>query len=183
MHGSASTAWLAYAETQVGETRELACVEAAREALAGGHEVGAIAIAKIAENEGFGERLAPLASEARARLGLATTDLGSVDTKTNLQRGTKLLEQRSYDEAVAALRLAYGKRDRLSPEDRVQLAMSFARALDRSGAKDDAIEILRTMVADMPLRSDRDRIYKLASTLYEDRLMYAQAIEALQGRL
>lgn len=182
-HGSAARAWLAYGEELSGEEHERAYEEAAREALAGGHEIGALTIAKAAEAEAFGGRLAAAANEAKARLGFPTADLSAFDAQQHLRRGQKLAKRDMWEQAVDALRLAYVQRSALGSQDFLQLALAYATALDRSGVPDDGVQVLRGMLADMPKRIHREEVYRLASRLYERRGLLPEAIDALRGRL
>lgn len=182
-HASASTAWLAYAEELLGEEREQAYVEAARTALAAGHEIAVLAIARAAEAEGFGERLAGHANLAHMRLGLPGDELDAFDARQHLLRGEGLLERRMFEQAARALRLAHAERQDLTAGELLRLALAYARALDRTGSRDGAIDVLRRLAGELPSPEQRAEVYRLAAELYEDRLLYDRAIEALRGRL
>ena len=182
-HGAASTAWLAYAAELAGERHEDALVEAAREALHGGHELAVLMIAKQASQEGFGDVLASEVAEARARLGLPAMEVGQLDARAHLARGEAMLSARNFEAAVQALRPAFRARKELKEPELVRLAQAYARALHSTRRFDEAMEALRLVVPMLGRRSQREQIYVLASELYEDRNLLAEAIEAIKGRL
>lgn len=182
-HGDASTAWLAFAREQTGAEVVRAYVNAAKEALAGGHEVAALAIEAQAKAEGFGEALAQSANEARARLGLVERNVATLDFTQRLGRGERFLRDREFELAVQALRPIYARRSTLNAGQLVTLAETYAEALDRGGMFADAIGVLRTVVAGLDRPTDRRRIYLLASDLFERHGHWDRAIDAIQGKL
>jgi tetratricopeptide (TPR) repeat protein len=182
-HGAASTAWLAFAEELVGVAREDAFVRAAREALLAGEEVAVLLMEGRAQSDGFGERLAPAAAEARARLGLPVEGLEGLDAKANLARGEAHLAARRWEAAASALGAAYRTRAELDPDQQVRLGQAYARALHRGGHPEAAIDTLRVIVAGLAKESRRRPLYLLASDLYEERGQLDMAIKAINGRL
>lgn len=182
-HGSASTAWLVFADQSFGAERERGVVEAARAALEGGHEVAVLAIERMARNEGFAARLAVEATEARLRLGLPTADVSGFSARANWMRGRSLVEQGSWSAAADALALAWKARGELEPDEARAMTLSYADALGRSARLARAIEVLREAVGEEPSTRLREPYYRLASELYEQHGMLDQAIEALKGRL
>jgi len=183
LHGSAATAWLAHATEVTGEERQESYVRAADEALAGGHELATLAIYETALKEDMGEALSAAANLARMRLGLLDGPLGSYDAHQHLLRGEELLKKRLYEPAVGALKLAFEHRDEFAPAELVQLARTYAKALDKNGQLDDAAYVLRTVAGELASPTNRRELYWFASKLYEDHNLLDEAIEALQGRL
>jgi len=182
-HASSSTAWLAYAEECTGAERERATIEAARAALRGGHEVAVLAIERAAANQGFAQRLAAEATEARLRLGLATTSVEGAGPRANLLRGRDLMEKGAWRSAADALRLAHEHAQELPEGERTPLALDLARCLSASQRLAAAIEVLRQAAEAEGATARREPIYRLASQLYEDHSMLDEAIAALKGRL
>lgn len=183
LHGSAATAWLAHAAKVTGDERQDSYVRAADEALAGGHELATLAIYETALGEDMGEALSAAANLARMRLGLLDGPLGAYDAHQHLMRGEALLEKRLVEPAVGALKLAFDRREELAPAELVQLARTYAEALDRNGQLDDAVYVLRTVTSELTSPTSRRELYWFASKLYEDHNLLEDAIEALQGRL
>lgn len=182
-HGSASTAWLVHADQSFGAERERGIVEAARAALEGGHEIAVLAIERMARNEGFADRLAVEATEARLRLGLPTKDVSGFGARANWLRGRALVEQGSWSAAADALALAWSARNELDREEARAATLAYADALGKSARLGRAIEVLREAVSAEPSTRLREPYYRLASELYEEHEMLDQAIEALKGRL
>lgn len=182
-HGSASTAWLVYADQNFGEERERGVIEAARAALEGEREVAVLAIERMARNEGFAERLAVEATEARLRLGLPTKDVSGFGARANWLRGRTLVEQGSWKAAADAIALAWDARNELEPDEARAMALAYANALGKSARLARALDVLREAVRGEPSTRLREPYYRLASELYEEHGMLDQAIEALKGRL
>jgi len=183
LHGSAATAWLAHATLVTGEERQASYLRAADEALAGGHELATLAIYETALKEGMGEALASAANLARLRLGLLDGPLGVYDAQQHLVRGKELMKRRMYKSAAGALRLAFDRRDQLTPVELVELARVYAKALDRDAQLDEAMYVLRTVTSGLQSPTRRSELYWFASKLYENHNLLDEAIEALQGRL
>jgi len=94
-----------------------------------------------------------------------------------------MLSARNFEAAVQALRPAFRARKELKEPELVRLAQAYARALHSTRRFDEAMEALRLVVPMLGRRSQREQIYVLASELYEDRNLLAEAIEAIKGRL
>ncbi|MCP3914800.1 MAG: hypothetical protein GY711_04470 [bacterium] len=182
-HGASSTAWLAYAREQTGDELVRAYVNAAEEALRGGHELATIAIEAQARARGFGDALAVPAGEARARLGLIEKSATELDLMQRIRRGERFLQNDDIELAVQALRPVHAQRGALADEGTVRLAEAYAQALDKNGMFVDAIGVLRTAAGELGRVTDRRRIYILASELYERHGHWDKAVDAIQGKL
>ena len=114
---------------------------------------------------------------------LPVGDLKTLSPSQQIERGELFLRQRKPELAVQALRPLYVRRAKLGREETLRLALAYAKALDRQGMPDDAIDVLRRVVAGMDKISDRRQVYLLASDLYERHGHWDRAIEAIQGKL
>ncbi len=184
-HGASSTGWLAWAEADENDQAALGFVRAADEALLAGEELAVLMIEARADDLGFGDQLATAAAQARGRLGLSVEGTSGLDPVANLARGEAHVRARRWESAVETLRTVYRQREVLSPDERVRLADAYARSLHRGGHEEAAIDIVRAIVAGLEKRSHRQKLYKLAADLYEDRRnpRLDLAVEALRGRL
>ena len=180
--GDASTAWLAVSKHSTGKQLENALIEAAQEALKGGHELAVLAIHKQAVRNGFGRRLDPMQREAKLRLGI-DDEIDGLSLSQQLVRALHLSRRGLYAEAVRAMRGIYLRRGELNDSDRIELALAYARALNKEDLPREAIEALRVMAGESNSAMDRRRIYTLAAQIHEIRGNYEAAIEALQGKL
>jgi len=181
-HGDASTAWLAVARQATGKELENAYVQAAEEALAGGHELAVLAIHRRAVDLGFGRRLEPAQLEAKLRLGIAT-EVEGYSLSQQLSRALQLARVQQTPEALRALRPIYLRRSELTPDRRMDLALGFARVLDAESLTREAIETLRVMASETQSAMDKRQIYTLAAQIYESHGDFESAIEALKGTL
>ena len=181
-HGDASTAWLAVSKHSTGKNLEEALIEAAQEALKGGHELAVLAIHKQAMRNGFGRRLEPMQREAKLRLGI-DDEVDGLSLAQQLARALHLSRRGLYAEAVRAMRGIYLRRGELNDNDRIELALGYARALNKEDLPREAVETLRIMAGETTSAMDRRRIYTLAAQIHEIRGNYEAAIEALQGKL
>lgn len=181
-HGDASTAWLAVSKNSTGQDQEVALIEAARQALEGGHEIAVLAIHKQAVRNGFGRRLEPFQREAKLRLGIAT-EVDGYTLSQQLTRAQHLSRRGMFAEAVRALRGLYLRRAELKNTERIEMALAYARALDKEERPTEALEVLQVVAGETTSPMDRRQIYTFAAQILEGRGDYEAAIEALQGKL
>lgn len=179
----ASKAWLFHGSLVDAEARPMSYIRAGRAANRARDYVTTIAIAKAADAQGFGDRVAPLADAALAALGMEPIRLDLFGDPERIQRGIRLSNQGLYDEVILALRPVFDRRATLAPEDRIRLAKTFADSLAREGHIEDARVVLRKAAAEAVLTKTRNEIYVFASELLEREGRLDQAIAALEGRL
>ena len=182
-HGASSTGWLAWADAVGPDDAPEGYLRAAREALLGGEELAVLMIESRAVKDGFGEKLAAPAAEARARLGLPVGAVSGLDPAANLAQGEIHVADRRWKAAVEILRPAYEQRETLTPDQQVRLALAYARALDRDGHAAAAIDVVRAIAGGLTKRQHRNQLWLLAADLYESHNQLDLAVEALKGRL
>lgn len=180
---SAAVTWMGIARDADGDERGAALEAAARLALQGGDELGVLMLHAWAASLGVGDRVLVQANEARRRLGLEPLDLQALTAEQRVARGEELFGRGATAEAVSALELVYRNRERLAAPLRVRLAQVYARALSAEGLIDSAVKVLRDAAETLDKLADRERLYVLASELYEHAGRVEEAIEAMRGRL
>lgn len=181
--GQASIAWMKLGERATGDMRRTALANAARLALESQDELGALFIHQWAADAGLGKSTEEYANRAGARLGLPIVDVLAFSPEQRIERGTTLHAAGLNAEAVNALEPLYRSRNALEPTARLQLALSYARALDAEGLGEVAVSVLREVASTLDKELQRKEIYLLAAELHERHGRLAQAIEALEGRL
>ncbi len=178
-------AWLMYAEMTEGTAREDALLRAAEAAHTGGSHLTAIAIAKLAANSGE-ETLAlkRVENKALAALDLPARHLDAFDDSDLLERGRHLMARGMTAEAAEVLRPMFDRRQTLkSAAMRLEVGLTYSRALARSGRLTTAVFALRKTAQEQNHPSDRRRVYLAASNLFEEAGELDLAIKALEGRL
>jgi len=178
-------AWLMYAEMTQGATRADALLHAAEAAHTGGSHLTVISIAKLAANSGE-ETLAlkNVENKALAALDLPARHLEALDDDDLLERGQHLLSRGMTAEAAEALRPMFDRRQSLaSPELRLEVGLTYSRALSQTGRLTTAVFVLRKTAQEQNHPADRRRVYLAASNLFEEAGELDLAIKALEGRL
>lgn len=181
--GEAAVAWMRYARSVEGEEREAGLAAAARHALDAEDELGVLFIHGWAERARAGNATAGAASEARARLGLATPSVVAVPAEEHLARAETLYANGLVAEARDALSLLYERRITLDEDQRVRLAIAFTRALEKEGSLERAAGVLREIAGSLESVERRTTLYVHASEMFERRGRLDEALEALEGRL
>lgn len=182
-HEDAFLAWLQAAEFVEGAARAEAYRRAAASANDSGAHIAAIATCKTAEKLGLGRALDSELHRANVALGL-DSDVGTLlGDRDKIGKGERYFTARRYQESIDVLRPVYDRRFGLERGDRQRLALTYARALERSKRLDEAIHVLRTAAQESEYAADRTEIYQAASTLYERNQDIERAISALEGAL
>ena len=87
-------------------------------------------------------------------------------------------------EAAEALRPMFDRRQSLaSPELRLEVGLTYSRALSQTGRLTTAVFVLRKTAQEHNHPADRRRVYLAASNLFEEAGELDLAIKALEGRL
>ncbi|MEO1695676.1 MAG: hypothetical protein AAFU73_00180 [Planctomycetota bacterium] len=176
-------AWLRYGDLAGGDAKITAFVHAADAANEGREHLTAIAIAKTARNEGFGEALAAAEAAAYAGLDMEPDGTDLFGDPERLQRGEQLVSKRLYEEAVDALRPVYERRAHLEEDEAKRLALGYGRALAEIGRTDEMLLVLRRLVDTQRSAADRRELYLFAADALEAAGDIERAIAALEGRL
>lgn len=178
-------AWLMYAEMSEGAVRADALLRAAEAAHEGGSHLTAILIAKRAADAGE-ETLALKSVENRAldALDLPARHLDALNDRDLLARGAKLIKRGMDAEAAESLRPMFDRRQTLQDAElRLELGLTYAKALSGSGRMNTAVFVLRKTAQEQSHPADRRRVYLAASNLFEEAGDLELAIKALEGRL
>ncbi|MEM1449203.1 MAG: hypothetical protein AAGI22_08810 [Planctomycetota bacterium] len=176
-------AWLYYGSLVEGDERVDAFRRAASAANEGREHLAAIAIAKTAANQGFGDDLAPHGDDAWTALDLDATRLDLFGDADRIERAERLFQTGLVDEAIEAFRVVFDRRLTLPRDLRARLGRSYARALADADRLDEAVVVLRKTASEIEVAATRREIYLLAAGLFEAAGDLERAIEALEGRL
>lgn len=182
-HGEAAVAWMRYAQAVEGSQREAGLAAAAQHGLDAGDELGVLFIHGWAEREGMGDATRSEASEARTRLGLATPSASPVPAEERLSRAESLHARGLVTEAREALSALYDRRVALDEDQRVRLAVAFARTLAEGGSLEHAVTVLREIAGSLQSVERRKELYVHAAEMFERKGRLDEALEALRGRL
>lgn len=182
-YADAVRAWLYHAQLVTSVTRQDSYIQAAIAANKGGHYAATFAIAKTAENEGFGEALASYSDAALIALDMEPKRLDLFGDIDRIERGERLQRRGFNAEATEALRPVFTRSAVLEDDVRLQLATALAKALAAEKDIDGAILVLRTTVESLSRIKQRESVYQLAATLLERAGEIDRAILALEGRL
>ncbi|MGB0332198.1 MAG: hypothetical protein ACPGPE_10330, partial [Planctomycetota bacterium] len=151
----------------------------------GGSHLTAILIAKRAADAGE-ETLALKSVENRAldALDLPARHLDALNDRDLLARGAKLIKRGMDAEAAESLRPMFDRRQTLQDAElRLELGLTYAKALSGSGRMNTAVFVLRKTAQEQSHPADRRRVYLAASNLFEEAGDLELAIKALEGRL
>ncbi|MEM9381480.1 MAG: hypothetical protein AAGB93_16110 [Planctomycetota bacterium] len=176
-------AWLYYGSLVEGDARIDAFRRAAQAANDGREHLAAIAIAKAAVNQGFGDELAPYGDDAWTALDLDARRLDLFGDGDRIERAERLFEKGLLEEAADAFRVVFDRRLTLPRDLRARLGRSYARTLASDDKLDEAIVVLRKTASEIEVAATRREIYLLAAGLLETAGDLDRAIEALEGRL
>lgn len=184
-HDQAVRAWLRYAEMMDGEARADAYCRGARAAQSGGSHLSAISIVKLASDKGLSTpELQSIENQAWAALDFPAPHLGALADVDRLERGRSLLSRDMADEAAEALRDVFDHREAIAdPAVRLDLGLTYASALARSGRLSSAVFALRKTAQEQAHAADRRKVYLAASSLFEEAGEIELAIKAQEGRL
>jgi len=175
-------AWLAFAQESEGTERTIGLRHAARLALEAGEELSVLFIARMAEDGRSAEELEALAREARERLALSSSPR-EASLGQRLQRGEELLTTGRFAEARDALAVLGLSRAQLDPAQRARFALAYGRALVQTDGVDEAVHVLRELVAELVDPEARRAVYLLAGDALEAAGRTDEAIAAWQGSL
>ena len=179
----AARAWLAFAESASGNERTIGLRHAARLALESGEELSVLFIARMAAGDPAEAELEALAQQARERLALFSTSPKDASLVERLERGEELLATGQFREARDALAVLGLSRARLDDDELLRFALAYGRALQHTDGVDEAVNVLRDLLAELELDAARREIYLLVGELYEEVGRLDEAVEAYQGRL
>jgi hypothetical protein len=181
--GQASVAWMNLGRHAQGDMQRKALANAARLAIEAQDELGALFIHEWAADVGLGKATEPYANQARGQLGLQPENFLTFSPDQRIERGATLFAEGLTAEAMNALEPLYRSRNAIEPAARLQLVLTYARALDLEGLDETAISVLREVAGSLDKELQRKEIYLLAAELHEKHGRLAEAIEALEGRL
>ncbi|MCE9593732.1 MAG: hypothetical protein K8S98_06030 [Planctomycetes bacterium] len=180
---AASKAWLRYAKLATGVERADAFNQAARLALEGGDELGAMFISRLGDADGTDDTALELRERAAKELGIDQLLHPTDERATRLERAKRLLEGGQASDAAATLKPLFEARRELDEKALTEVAQAYARAVASAKSVDSAIDVLRVVVPDLHTPEARRAIYVLAGELYEEHDRLDDAVEAYQGRL
>lgn len=182
-YADAVRSWLQYASMTEGSTRRDAYVRAARAANQGGEHLAALAVAKTARNEGFGDAIAPHEAAAWTALDMDPERIDMFGDAEKLARGEKLHADGLHEQAADALRPVFERRSVLDEAQAMRLARAYATSLAELRRIDEAVLVLRRLTERIQTAALRRDVYVLASRLLEDAGEIDRAIRALEGSL
>jgi tetratricopeptide (TPR) repeat protein len=180
----AAMGWLRFSHDQPDDLKSKALVRAAQLALSvEGEELSVLFVHKLAEQQGIGDALLPMANEARARLGLDSASYLGGTPMMRLRRAEKMIISGLEDEAsdlFASMELDVWS---LSPTDRLRFAVAYAPLLETRVNVDSAIGLLRDIAGSLESTDNRSQLYTLAWEIYERHERFDEAAAALGGQL
>lgn len=176
-------AWLRYSTFVEGEEYVRALRRAARTANRGGEHLAAIAIAKTAANDGYGDELALEADAAWTALDIEPERVDLFGSSERLTLGLGYATKGKLEEAVETLRPVFDRRALLEQAEIVSLARGYSKALAQLSRIDEATHVLRECAIAIRHESERKALYIFASRLLEDAGEIDRAIAAVEGRL
>lgn len=182
LHVEAGQAWIQYSREVEGPERTRALREAARLALDGGDEMGALFVWREADRIGLGPELEDLRQEARRRLGL-TEDIVPEDVavtdRVTLAEGW--LDAGAVERATPVFESLYLGRSALAPEEAVRVTIGWARCIEARQSLSSAIRVLAEARPNAPAIELKARLDVAAADLFEKHGRYDEAIDAYKG--
>lgn len=179
----AGQAWIHYSREVSGPERTRALREAARLALDGGDEMGALFVWREADRLGLGAELEDLRQEARRRLGLIEdTTPDEVATSDRIGLAESWLDQGDLERAAPVFESLYLGRSALTPEAAVRVVIGWARCVEPRQGLASAVRLLAEARPAAPAIELKARLDVAAAGLFEKYERFDEAIDAYRGR-
>ena len=182
LYTEAGLAWVQYSRQVDGPERMRGLREAARLALEGGDEMGALFVCREADRLGFGEALEDLRQESRRRLGLEEDTVpDEVSLSDRLSLAESWLDQGDINRAAPVLESMFLGKGALTPEAAVRVTIGWARCVEARQGLASAIRLLAEARPTAPAIELKARLDVAAADLFEKYHRYEEAIEAYRG--